>query len=464
MGVGTSTTSSTPGSAAIEIPTNDSTTSAPLSCPVSAKNTTGTQQNESTNSPPSSCPMRKFGNIGNTFGLGKPTYHPVTAGDKLESGCPSGDKKPYKNPDVFNVYNTKIDPTNQMPVYSNNTQKPAADQRIPLPQERVKSTIPKGGTDNDTWTYPSPQMFWNALVRKDKTEGVTEEDMTTVIAIHNNMNENTWAQVIEWENIHYDPTNMTPTELEANAGKEPKLLRFMGRPDQLTPKARFKTWFGHPAPFDRHDWFVDRGGKEVRYVIDYYHDESAVAADQTPRGLTDANSMKSIRVDVRPALDSIGAAIDRVIRMPLRQVTGNSKLDTPPFFAPKIMISAEKDKDSRLQANWTAIQEKCAPVRQTLVDCTSEESCRAASVALQLCTASIVCPSVAAEFEACSTALKQKNGSDSKKVSNSSSNSIPRNSNTEEAKMAAVGAAYTSMLQCLELFEIDSRKAMSDDK
>ena len=27
---------------------------------------------------------------------------------------------------------------------------------------------------------------------------------------------------------------------------------------------------GYQLPFDRHDWIVDRNGKEVRYVIDYY--------------------------------------------------------------------------------------------------------------------------------------------------------------------------------------------------
>ena len=26
-------------------------------------------------------------------------------------------------------------------------------------------------------------------------------------------------------------------------------------------------------PFDRHDWYVDRCGKEVRYVIDFYFNE-----------------------------------------------------------------------------------------------------------------------------------------------------------------------------------------------
>ena len=39
-------------------------------------------------------------------------------------------------------------------------------------------------------------QFWNALVRKGKTDGASEEDMDTVIAVHNNMNETTWRQVI----------------------------------------------------------------------------------------------------------------------------------------------------------------------------------------------------------------------------------------------------------------------------
>ncbi len=30
---------------------------------------------------------------------------------------------------------------------------------------------------------------------------------------------------------------------------------------------------GGPLPFDRHDWTVDRCGKEVRYVIDFYFDD-----------------------------------------------------------------------------------------------------------------------------------------------------------------------------------------------
>lgn len=53
------------------------------------------------------------------------------------------------------VYNQKIDPTNQMPATAN--QIPAPDQSVDLSKERVSSSIPKGGTDS-TWLYPSPQM------------------------------------------------------------------------------------------------------------------------------------------------------------------------------------------------------------------------------------------------------------------------------------------------------------------
>lgn len=43
-----------------------------------------------------------------------------------------------------------------------------------------------------------------------------------------------------------------------------------------SPLARLQSWLGGQLPFDRHDWYVDRCGKEVRYVIDFYfHEEKA---------------------------------------------------------------------------------------------------------------------------------------------------------------------------------------------
>ena len=48
-------------------------------------------------------------------------------------------------------------------------QRPAPDQPFPLPTERQSSNIPKFGKEGETWTYPSEQMFWNAMLRKGYT-------------------------------------------------------------------------------------------------------------------------------------------------------------------------------------------------------------------------------------------------------------------------------------------------------
>ena len=55
----------------------------------------------------------------------------------------------------------------------------------------------------------------------------------------------------------------------------------------------------YELPFDRHDWIVDRCGRRVRYVIDYYGCESQ------------PNNSVPIFLDVRPALDSFTALWDR---------------------------------------------------------------------------------------------------------------------------------------------------------
>ena len=331
----------------------------------------------------------------------------------------------YKNPVQYNVYSQPIDPTNQMPSTAN--QRPAPNQHAPLPTQRVASTIPKGGTEDQTWLYPSPQMFWNALVRKNKTEGASEQDMETVVAVHNNMNENTWRQVLAWEALH--PPQGGP-------GTEPKLLRFLGRPDDLSPKARLKMLFGgHPAPFDRHDWVVDRGGKEVRYVIDYYPDEASTEIDQRPRDLTDVTSMQSIKVDVRPALDGPEAVLDRLVRMPYHMYTGGTLYNPPPFFPPTPMQQAEAAKGARVARNWTEIQDRCRANKDRVAKCRSDAECGAASVALQLCMAQVVCPSVAADFDACAKAKPANEGK--------------------------TGAAYGNMVKCIELFELDTRMQMN---
>ena len=107
----------------------------------------------------------------------------------------------------FDVYSRplELDPTNNMPLSNpDNVARnslPSKEQIVSLPTERVSSTIPKGGTDGETWTYPSPQMFWNSLARKGKLGSTKEEDMEVVVAIHNDMNEGTWEKILEWEEV-----------------------------------------------------------------------------------------------------------------------------------------------------------------------------------------------------------------------------------------------------------------------
>lgn len=213
--------------------------------------------------------------------------------------------KEYKNPAVYNVYGQRIndpnaptnvsplsslkntdvlDPRNNMPLEPN--QLPCPGQRKPLSTERVASNIPKGGTDG-TWLFPSPQMVFNALKRKGKGDDVTEDDMDGFIAAHNAMNESTWKRVALWEALHADEC--------AN----PMLLRFQGKPHDLSPLAWARKAGGGLEPFDRHDWVVDRCGREVRYIIDFYFHEQK------------AGTPEAFELVTRPALDSFDAALDR---------------------------------------------------------------------------------------------------------------------------------------------------------
>ncbi|KAF6256089.1 cytochrome c/c1 heme lyase-domain-containing protein [Scenedesmus sp. NREL 46B-D3] len=222
-----------------------------------------------------------------------------------ESRCPVPEG--YRNPAIYNVYSQRIndpaaqqscpsplsalqgtdllDPKNNMPLEAN--QQPCPGQRKPLSTERVQSNIPKGGTDA-TWLYPSPQMFFNALRRKGKGDDVAEEQMDAVVRAHNAMNEATWQTVQDWEQLHCEKC------------KHAQLLRFQGRPHDLSPLARIRSWLTGELPFDRHDWVVDRCGTQVRYVIDFYfYDDKA----GTP---------EAFEVVTRPALDSPQAAVDRL--------------------------------------------------------------------------------------------------------------------------------------------------------
>jgi cytochrome c heme-lyase len=135
----------------------------------------------------------------------------------------------------------------------------------------------------DQWVYPSEQQYYNAMKRKGYN--VNESDVSAVLAIHNLVNEEGWSRVKEWESIRGDHI--------------PKLKQFIGRPNDISPKAYLRNIIlGQKLPFDRHDWFIDRNGKEVIYIIDFY------------KGASRPNAAISIFLDVRPAIDSPQALFD----------------------------------------------------------------------------------------------------------------------------------------------------------
>lgn len=181
----------------------------------------------------------------------------------------------------------EIDPRNMMPPPN---QRPSPDQPFPLSTDRVVSNIPKADSD-ENWVYPSPQMFWNAMLRKGwrwKEGDINKQDMDNIISIHNANNEQAWKEVLKWEALH------------ARECSEPRLKRFGGKAKEFSPRAKIRNWLGYSLPFDRHDWVVDRCGKEVRYIIDYYD-----------IGEVDKRTYEFTALDVRPAFDSFSAVMDR---------------------------------------------------------------------------------------------------------------------------------------------------------
>jgi cytochrome c heme-lyase len=122
-----------------------------------------------------------------------------------------------------------------------------------LSRERETSSIPS--KNGKPWIYPSEKMFFDAMKRKNHNP--SESDMSSIIPIHNIVNERVWKEIKDWEAL-------------SDHKCELKLVKFKGKAKEYSLKARIWNVFGYTLPFDRHDWTVDRCGKEIDYVIDFY--------------------------------------------------------------------------------------------------------------------------------------------------------------------------------------------------
>lgn len=205
--------------------------------------------------------------------------------------------------------------------------------------------------------------MYNAMLRKGYTDTPTDA-VESMVAVHNFLNEGAWEEIVTWEDIfrrglregwrkcsmgeeglrmeqlREEVQRIRREELglqkDVTVGNEdhpyqPQLVRFQGRPKDMTPKAGilqalgwvWPTKFGYvdedvfiptytyslrsEPPFDRHDWYITRRTptgetKEIRYVIDYY------SGDPEPTG------EPVFYLDIRPAIDTPTAAVERMIR------------------------------------------------------------------------------------------------------------------------------------------------------
>ncbi|ROV92185.1 hypothetical protein VMCG_09312 [Cytospora schulzeri] len=147
----------------------------------------------------------------------------------------------------------------------------------PSNHETETGADPKSGN----WVYPSEKMFFDAMKRKGHDTRVA--DMKTVVPIHNAVNERAWKEIREWEK---------PYEL-STCPQGPMLFSFAGLSTKMSPRARLNTLLGFTAPFDRHDWIIDRCGTKVEYVIDFYAGRPGAAGGKP-----------SFYLDVRPKLNT----------------------------------------------------------------------------------------------------------------------------------------------------------------
>lgn len=250
----------------------------------------------STNGNFSSCPMNDYDSTQNT------------CPNNFLSSCPiSGDP---------------LNPSNLMP----SSLSPSPTLPPNVSNERIISSIQRTGSSAN-WQYPSPAMFYSAVERKGHSEAITNfqehpVDLDTIVHIHNIVNEKVWQEILKYENLHLSPPKVEDSQLSTESTNTmnslisyPTLTKFVGKAKDVSPKARLMNWFGYQLPFDRHDWYIDRNGKTVRYIIDFYSGSSNLSSFSSIHSSKKTNepSIKkpSIYLDVRPALTFEGL-VDRI--------------------------------------------------------------------------------------------------------------------------------------------------------
>lgn len=160
--------------------------------------------------------------------------------------------------------------------WSVSTDSATVDSR--LSAARVVSSIPKSDYTpahqqeaGGRWEYPSEEMYFKAMKRKGWDPEA--DQMKTIVAIHNTVNEQSWLEVMKWEAQHPYVlfcasctcvvclfvaclrASLTAAFLVCllaclfvcRTQEAPKLKRFIGKPTEYSPKARAMNllgWYG----------------------------------------------------------------------------------------------------------------------------------------------------------------------------------------------------------------------------
>ena len=181
-----------------------------------------------------------------------------TALEASGSSCPvKGPRDTVPQHESSSSTLSKLNPLNYM--LSNLSQARSPNQSVHLPVEREISSIPRGDVESN-WEYPSPQQMYNAMLRKGYDD-TPQDAVESMVAVHNFLNEGAWAEIVGWERRfskglgHGWRTCMEGEErFESSPSANdddtpnPKLLRFQGRPRDMTPKARMFQALGQIYP------------------------------------------------------------------------------------------------------------------------------------------------------------------------------------------------------------------------
>ena len=107
------------------------------------------------------------------------------------------------------------------------------------------------------------------MLRKGYTD-TPQDAVESMVAVHNFLNEGAWAEIVGWERVFsrglkegWEKCRRGEENIALDAARDeltgksgdvppPRLLRFQGRPQELTPKARILQAMGwvYPAKFE----------------------------------------------------------------------------------------------------------------------------------------------------------------------------------------------------------------------